>query len=74
MAKGSKQQRSGRGGQRHISVRVVRRDPPDLKRLSRALIALAMEQAAAEAAAEAQARAASPDDGQKTQGAGDDAA
>ena len=30
---------------RRISVRGVRRDPPDLKKLSRALIALALEQA-----------------------------
>jgi hypothetical protein len=46
-----------RGGRdRHISVRAVRRDPPDLRRLSRALIQLAITQAAAEAAAEAQAK------------------
>jgi hypothetical protein len=42
-----------KGRQRNISVRAVRRDPPDLRKLSRALIQLAMEQAAAEAAAEA---------------------
>ena len=41
-----------KGRERHISVRAVRRDPPDLRKLSRALIALAM--AEAEAAAEAQ--------------------
>jgi hypothetical protein len=41
-----------RGGRR-ISVRAVRRDPPDLKKLSRALIALALEQAQAEADAQA---------------------
>jgi hypothetical protein len=40
-------------GGRHISVRAVRRDPPDLKKLSRALIALALEQAQAEADAQA---------------------
>jgi hypothetical protein len=40
-------------GGRRISVRAVRRDPPDLKKLSRALIALAMEQAQAEADAQA---------------------
>lgn len=47
---------SPKGGsrQRHISVRAVRRNPPDLQKLSRALIQLAMEEAAAEAAAEAQ--------------------
>lgn len=39
---------------RRISVRAVRRDPPDLKKLSRALIALAMAQAQAEADARAE--------------------
>lgn len=38
---------------RRIVVRAVRRDPPDLKKLSRALIALALEQAQAEADAQA---------------------
>jgi hypothetical protein len=38
---------------RRISVRAIRRDPPDLKKLSRALIALALEQAQAEADAQA---------------------
>ena len=46
--------RKGYQQQRRISVRAVRRDPPDLRKLSRALIQLAMEQAAAEAAAEGQ--------------------
>ena len=47
---------SGKRGyhQRRISVRAVRRNPPDLRKLSRALIQLAIEQAAAEAAAEGQ--------------------
>jgi hypothetical protein len=44
-------QRKGGGRERRISVRAVRRNPPDLRKLSRAVIALAMEQAAAEAAA-----------------------
>jgi hypothetical protein len=39
---------------RHISVRGVRRNPPDLQKLSRALIQLALEQADAEAAARQQ--------------------
>jgi hypothetical protein len=39
---------TGRGRQRHISVRAVRRDPPDLRKLSRALIAIAMAEAEAE--------------------------
>jgi hypothetical protein len=42
------------GPGRRITVRALRRDRPDLPKLSRALIALAMEQAAAEAAAQAQ--------------------
>lgn len=37
---------------RHIRVRAVRRDPPDLRKLSRALIALALQQAQAEADAQ----------------------
>lgn len=59
----SKQNRSGsgrghgRGKQRNISVRAVRRDPPDLRKLSRALIQLAV----AEAEAEAQQAAAGQD-------------
>jgi hypothetical protein len=38
---------------RRISIRSVRKDPPDLSKLSRALIALAMAQAEAEAQAQA---------------------
>ena len=52
-----KSQYRGKGGHqdRRISVRAVRRDPPDVRRLGRALIAHAMEQAKAEAAAQQQA-------------------
>jgi hypothetical protein len=39
---------SGKGRHRAISVRAVRRDPPDLRKLSRALIQLAMAEAEAE--------------------------
>jgi hypothetical protein len=39
-----------------VSVRGVRRSTPDLRKLSRAVIQLAMEQAAIEAAAEADDR------------------
>lgn len=47
---------SARGGrQRHVSVRAVRRNPPDLRKLGRALMELAMSQAAVEAAAQQQA-------------------
>lgn len=42
----------GPGRQRNISVRAVRRDPPDLRKLSRALITLATAEAAAAAEAE----------------------
>jgi len=37
---------------RNISVRAVRRDTPDVRKLSRALLQMAMEEAAAEAAAQ----------------------
>jgi len=51
-APGSKQNRSGpsrgQGRQRNISVRAVRRDPPDLRKLSRALIQMAMAEAEAQ--------------------------
>jgi hypothetical protein len=49
--------RGSRTRQRNISVRAVRRDPPDLRKLSRALIQVAM----AQAEADAQAAAAGPD-------------
>jgi len=39
---------------RRITIRSVRRDPPDVGKLSRALIALAYAQAKAEADAEAE--------------------
>jgi hypothetical protein len=42
---------------RRIRIRTVRRDPPDLHKLSRALIALALEQAEAETEAEHEAAA-----------------
>jgi hypothetical protein len=43
--------RAGKGRQRHILVRSIRRDPPDLSKLSRAIIALAL--AESEAASDA---------------------
>jgi hypothetical protein len=55
MAKTNRKINKGRGRDRHISVRAVRRDAPDLRKLSRALIQYALEAAAAEAAAQAQA-------------------
>jgi hypothetical protein len=41
-----------KGRERHISVRAVRRNPPDARKLSRAAIQMAMEEAAAEAASQ----------------------
>ncbi|SDN38690.1 hypothetical protein [Geodermatophilus sp. DSM 45219] len=55
MSKRRRRQSKGGKSTRRISVRSVRREQPDLHKLSRALIRLAMEQAAAEAAAKAQA-------------------
>jgi hypothetical protein len=52
VSKQRRQQRKGgqRGSrERRISIRAVRRDPPDLRKLSRAIIALAMAKAEAEA-------------------------
>lgn len=47
-----KRQQSKRSYERRISVRTVRRDPPDLRKLSRALLALAQADAEAKAQAE----------------------
>jgi hypothetical protein len=41
--------RTYKDSRRHIRVRAIRKDPPDLRRLARALIALAQAQAEAEA-------------------------
>ena len=43
---------AGRGRERHLSVRSVRRDPPDLRKLASALVALAQAQAEKDAEAE----------------------
>ncbi|TQF73355.1 hypothetical protein FK531_07530 [Rhodococcus spelaei] len=51
--------KNGRG-ERHISIRAVRRDPPDLRKLSRAVITLAL--AEAEAAKQAQVTEAATQD------------
>lgn len=40
------------GRQRQLSVRAVRRDPPDLRKLGQAVLQLALAQAAEEAAAQ----------------------
>jgi hypothetical protein len=54
-----RRQQSKRSHERRISVRTIRRDPPDLRKLSRALIALA--QADAEAKAQAEHASDAPD-------------
>lgn len=41
--------------ERHISVRAVRRDPPDLRKLARAIAAVAIAQAEAQAQAKVDA-------------------
>ncbi|MDO3175893.1 hypothetical protein [Mycobacteroides abscessus] len=45
--------RGTRKAEGHISVRSVRRDPPDLRKLSRAVIAIALRDAEAKAEARA---------------------
>jgi len=45
--------RRGTRAERHISIRSVRRDPPDLHKLSRAVIAIALREAELEAEAKA---------------------
>lgn len=57
----SNKQKRSPAGDRRIRVRGIRRDPPDIKKLSRALIELAMGQAQAEAEAQA-AHEAKPDE------------
>lgn len=49
--------RSRRGRERHISVRGELRDKPDVNRIARAVIEMALAQAEAEAQAEARAEA-----------------
>lgn len=54
MASKKSNRNSGSKSQRHVSARGVRREQADLRKLSRALIRLALESAADEAAAELQ--------------------
>lgn len=56
--------RSFRRGERHIRARGIKQDPPDLRRLARALIALA--EAQAEADAQAQSRHPATSNGSET--------
>lgn len=48
--------------ERHITVRSVRRDPPDLRKLSRAVIAMALRDAEAKAEARDAMNGANPAD------------
>lgn len=59
-----KQEQTHRGGgrRRNISVRAVRRDPPDLRKLARALIQLSIARAEADAEAAAKEPDGSPDE------------
>lgn len=57
---------------RHISVRAIRRDPPDMTKLGRALVQEALRQAAAEAEAEQQAKRDTPTPPQADEGAQDE--
>jgi hypothetical protein len=54
--------RGGRTRPRNISVRAVRRDPPDLRKLSRAIITLALARADADVQAAANNQADKPAD------------
>lgn len=62
------------GRQRRVSVRGVRRNPPDLRKISRALAALAIAQVEAEAEAEATARQQASPTGNDRQDSPEDAA
>ena len=52
MSKTRKNAKGGGGRERHISVRATRRNPPDYRKLSKALIQLAIAEAEAQAEAE----------------------
>jgi hypothetical protein len=61
---------ANRQSDRRISIRSIRRNPPDLSKLGRALIALAMAEAEAEAQAQdAKAKKASEPSGENGRGA-----
>lgn len=51
MSRTHKDSRKYQPKERHISVRAIRRDPPDLHKLGRAIVAVALAQAEADAAA-----------------------
>ncbi|MBB3602755.1 hypothetical protein FHT40_002416 [Mycolicibacterium sp. BK556] len=67
MARSRPKRKYRKNSDRVISIRGVRHDPPDPRRLSRALLALAAELAAAQVEADAQAtREQKPDGGGET--------
>jgi hypothetical protein len=55
MSKTNRKHNDYKGRQRRISVRGIRRESPDIRRLGRAIVALALAEAEAEAAAQRQA-------------------
>ena len=57
MSKTNRKRNQYRGRQRRISVRAIRRESPDLRRLGRAIVSLALLEAEAEAAAQREAEA-----------------
>ena len=57
MSKTNRKRNDYKGRQRRISVRAIRRESPDLRRLGRAIVSLALLEAEAEAAAQRQAEA-----------------
>jgi len=69
MSKTNRKRNDHRGRQRRISVRAIRRESPDLRRLGRAIVSLALLEAEAEAAAQREAEAE-----QKSQSVTDDGA
>jgi hypothetical protein len=69
MSKTNRKRNDYRGRQRRISVRAIRRESPDLRRLGRAIVSLALLEAEAEAAAQREAEAE-----QKSQSVTDDGA
>ncbi|GFG50172.1 hypothetical protein CQY20_28425 [Mycolicibacterium agri] len=63
--------RGSRKAHRHITVRSVRREPPDLRKLSRAVIAMAMREAEAEAEAKAARTGKTPDESLRDESPGE---
>jgi hypothetical protein len=64
MASKQRRNRNNKQGreERRFTVRGIRRDPPDIRKLSRALIALAMAETERQAQAEQFVRQAQPED------------